>query len=275
LAISSLFLTLGWLVYYELDLIIIGKWFGAKDVAIYAIGFTFLNFLRTLWNTVFSPFSQRFNHFVGMGYLVELKMIINTIIDYTLPLCIVTTVTLFVSAEKLVLFWVGPEYHNSVIILQILILGTAFVFITQPASYYFTAKTKYKYINLKAFSLPLVFIFGLTIFVSKFGIVGIAMSKTIAMFIGFIISTIGISSIINPMRIIRKWFFPTLALSSCIFFLLREILPALFSIHYKSSGQLVILILLLVSVILIGYFILLMAHEKQRKELILLFNNLW
>ncbi len=40
LAFSSLFLTLGWVAYYELDLIIIGKWFGSEEAAIYAIGLT-------------------------------------------------------------------------------------------------------------------------------------------------------------------------------------------------------------------------------------------
>lgn len=67
LALSSLLVTIGWLIYYELDLIAIGKLFGPHEVAIYAIGFTFLTFLRALWNIVFSPYAQRFNHFAGTG----------------------------------------------------------------------------------------------------------------------------------------------------------------------------------------------------------------
>ena len=51
---------------FEFDLIIIGNLFGADDVAIYAISFTILNFLRSMWGAVFSPFSQRFNHYVGL-----------------------------------------------------------------------------------------------------------------------------------------------------------------------------------------------------------------
>ena len=102
-----MFLTVGWLIYYELDLIFIGKLFGPDEVAIYAIGFTFLNFLRSLWNIVFSPYSQRYNHFVGNNSEDEMKKMTYNIIDYTLPLCIVTTTILVLSTKFIVLFLVG------------------------------------------------------------------------------------------------------------------------------------------------------------------------
>ena len=101
LAFSSLFLSIGWIIYYELDLIIIGKLLAPEDIAIYAVGFTFLNFLRNLWNIVFSPFSQRFNHFIGLNNDFELRKLIRQIINYTFPLCVIVTLVLFLSSEKL------------------------------------------------------------------------------------------------------------------------------------------------------------------------------
>ena len=82
LAYSSLFLTIGWFLYYEMDLIIIGKLFSPSKVAIYAVAFTFLNFLRSLWNTVFSPYAQRFNHYEGNESLNEMRNLINKIVYY-------------------------------------------------------------------------------------------------------------------------------------------------------------------------------------------------
>ena len=65
LAYSSLLVTLSWILYYELDLVFIGRWLGARQVAIYAVAFSFLNFTRTFWNALYSPFAHRFNHLTG------------------------------------------------------------------------------------------------------------------------------------------------------------------------------------------------------------------
>ena len=220
LAYSSLFLTIGWLIYYELDIFLIGKIFGPTEVAIYAIGFTFLNFLRSLWNSVFSPFAQRFNHFVGMKKETELKKLITTIIDYSLPLCIIVTVILIVVAEPLILFWVGEKYTESIIILQVLIIGTGFGFVTNPASFYFTAKTKYAYIYAISFTLPLVFILSCLFFIPKLGILGISISKSLSMLTGFVISMIGLSYIYNPLRAIKKWIVNLIIFSGLIIYFL-------------------------------------------------------
>ena len=87
-------------------------------------------------------------------YLVTLHTsLISTIIEYTFPLCVIVTLTLVVVSEPLVLFWVGNDYSDSIVIVQILIVGTGFGFVTNTASFYFTAKTKYSYIYTLAFIL--------------------------------------------------------------------------------------------------------------------------
>lgn len=267
LAYSSLFLTIGWIIYYELDLIFIGKWFGTEEVAIYAIGFTFLNFLRSLWNTVFSPYAQRFNHFAGTKNKVQLKSLIAVIIDYTFPLCVIVTVTLVVVAEPLTLFWVGNTYSESIVIIQILIIGTGFGFITNPANYYFNSNTRYRYIYILAVALPLVFILFVLILPNELGILGISISKLIAMFSGFVISYIGLLKIYNPARIIKKWFLNTLILSSFIIFFLPVLLNKIFPVFEKNSINLVILIFIVTVLIISSYFFLLILKKKQRNDL--------
>ena len=267
LAFSSMFLTIGWLIYYELDLIVIGKWFGPHEVAIYAIGFTFLNFFRTLWNTVFSPYAQRFNHFAGNESVIEMKILITKIIDYTFPLCILTTLILLLGAKYLVLFWVGQEYINSIIILQLLIMGTGFGFITQPANYYFIAKTKYRFIYLLAIILPVLFFFGVVVLKPALGIQAFALSKSMAMLAGFILSIIGLSSIINPMKIMSKWVLNLFLASGFLVFLLPNLLATIFKVQYKNSIQLALLVSLLGAVIGLFYFLILLTKKQQRSDL--------
>ena len=267
LAFSSLFLTIAWLIYYELDLLFIGKWFGPKEVAIYAIGFTFLNFLRTLWNSVFSPFSQRFNHYVGTKNEIELKRLITTLIEYTLPLCIIVTVTLVVVAEPLTIFWVGDMYSESILIIQTLIIGTGFVFVTFPANYYFIAHTKYTYIYAISITLPLVFILFVFVFTPKLGILGISISKSISIFVGFIISAIGLSDIYNPLKAIKKWSVNLLIFSGLIIYYLPIGLNRVFTTIEKSSFNLGLLMFIVAILIIVSYFLLLVLKKNQRNDL--------
>ena len=267
LAFSSLILTMGWVIYYELDLIFIGKWFGTKEVAIYAIGFTFLGFLRTLWNSFFSPFSQRFNHFVVTKNETELKKLIVNIIDYSLPLCVIVTLTLVIFAESLTLFWVGNKYSESIVIMQVLILGTGFGFITSPASYYFIAKTIYRYIYMLAIVLPLTFTISVFLFTPQLGILGISISKSLAMFAGFVISIIGLSEICNPLRIIKKWFINLVIFSFLIIYFSPKLINILFLNFDKSYYNLVFLILIIALLIIVSYFLLLVSKKKQRNDL--------
>jgi len=274
LAFSSLFLTIGWLIYYELDLIVIGKIYGPNEVAIYAIGFTFLNFLRTLWNTVFSPYAQRFNHFAGKNDMLAIKSMITKIIDYTFPLSILTTLVLIISAKYIVLFWVGSDYFNSIIILQLLIIGTGFGFITQPASHYFIAKTQYRFIYLLAIILPVLFFLGVIFLTPTLGIQAFALSKSLAMLAGFILSIVGLSSIINPIKLMSKWIKHLMFSSGLLLLFLPYFLTNIFKVQDRNSIHLVSLILLLGSVIGFNYFIILLTKQKQRRDIKMILNSI-
>lgn len=274
LAYSSLALTIGWIIYFELDLIIIGKTLGPNEVATYAVAFTFLNFLRTLWNTVFSPFSQRFNHYVGLKSDIDLKKLTDTIIDYTMPLCIIVTLVLILGSEKIIIYWVGKFYSDSIILLQILILGTVFGFITKPASYIFTAKTLYKYIYLLAIICPVLFISGVVLLIPNYGLAGIAISKFLAMSGGFVISIVGISKITNPTKFFRKWSIQLLIICLIINYTFSLFLKTTFVDNSKSTMNLVFLLLTMLFTILISYILVLLSKKQQRKDLKIILNSI-
>lgn len=273
LAFSSLFLTIAWVIYYEFDLIIIGKLFGPKEVAIYAVAFTFLNFLRTLWNMVFSPFAQRFNHFVGLNSRKELEALVEKIITYTFPLCIIVTMVLMLFSRELTIFWVGGSFEDSVSILGILILGTGFSFITKPAGYYFVADTKYNYMYSLAIILPIVFLSTLWLLMDSYGVLGVAIAKSFAMFCGFIISFFGIFKCTNPWRGIQKSLFSVTLSGVALYYLAPLISKEVFDHYSKDSWLLLKLLCIMLILILFMCGGVLISGKMFREELMSLLKK--
>tara|TARA_B100001175_G_C19484636_1_gene629056 strand:+ start:412 stop:1962 length:1551 start_codon:yes stop_codon:yes gene_type:complete len=273
LALSSFLLTIGWILYFELDLIIIAKWFTPELVAIYAIGFTFLNFLRNLWNYVFSPFAQRFNHYSALNYDSELKKLIEQIINFTLPLCIIVTLTLILASDKIVYYWVGQNYKDSILILQVLIAGTCFGFVTNPASYFFIAKTKYNYLNLLSVILPLTFFLALFALIPNFDVLGVSISKTLTMFIGFIIYFVGLKSFYNPFISIKKTYLELIIISFVLIFLVPYILETLFASNVKSTINLILLLITLFIIIIFSYLIILFSNKEMKRDFKVILSN--
>jgi O-antigen/teichoic acid export membrane protein len=119
LAIVALLQTLGWVLYYELDLLFIGKLFAPKEVAVYAISFTLLNFLRNIWNIIYSPFAQRFNHYVGLASYSRLRVMTFKLMNFTFPISVLSVLILVISTKYLIISWVGLNYIDSILIFQI------------------------------------------------------------------------------------------------------------------------------------------------------------
>ena len=177
-----------------------------------------------------------------------------------------------VVAEPLTIFWVGNMYSESIVIMQTLIIGTCFGFLTYPASYYFTAKTKYRYIYMTAILLPLVFVISVFLLTPKLGVLGISISKSLAIFAGFIISIIGLSDIYNPLNVIKKWSVNLLIFSGLIIYYLPIGLNIVFTTLEKSSFNLVFLIFIVAILIIVLYFVLLILKKKQRNDLKLIYQ---
>jgi O-antigen/teichoic acid export membrane protein len=217
LAFSSLFLTFSYIIYFELDLVIIGKFFGPNEVAIYAIGFTLLNFTRNLWNIIYGPFSQKFNHYVALNDVFNLRILTSKLISFTFPISVLSVILLVISAKYIVISWVGMGYIQSILIFQILILGSLFNFVQQPSSYYFISTTNYRYLNLSAFVTPFIFIISFLFLFTWLGVIGLAVAKILAIIVSSIISFFGIKNIVDFKRILREWYLSILVNSIVIF----------------------------------------------------------
>jgi len=188
LAFSSLFGTVTWILYYELDSIAIGKLIGAEAVAIYAIGLTLLGFLRSILGVFFAPFSARFNHFIGLGKDIEFKSFYNHVITIMLPIVVFPIVAVAIMAKGLTISWVGTEYTESVIIVQILMFCNILGFISYPSGLMLMAREKLKQMYIINALLPLIFWVGVILTVRLWGVESFAIFKIAAFIISGLIN---------------------------------------------------------------------------------------
>lgn len=181
LAFGSLFSTIMFILYYELDTLAIAKIFGPEKVAIYAIGFIILSFLRSLFGVLYAPFLARFNHFIGLHDLDGLRKLYRNIVILTLPLVIFPIVSLVLLMGPLIHSWVGNYYEKSVLIAQLLILSCLGGFITYPASFLIISQEKIKIIYYTSAISAIVFWTGIVLTIPYIGLTSFALLKFIIM----------------------------------------------------------------------------------------------
>lgn len=258
LALTSLYLTITWILYYELDPVIIGKFIGANEVAIYAIGLTVLSFFRGILGILFSPFSSRFNHFVGLADIEGLKKFYFQVTIVMAPLVVIPLVTVTLLAEPIVLSWVGVNYSESIDIVKFLTLCNLFAFITYPAGMLLMAQQRVKEMYFVNTLIPIVFWCGIILSYSFLGLLSFAVFKLIAFVMSAIVYYFIVLKFLNItlyesfQKIVRPLFIPI------IFLFVTTFIVKDFVSCEKSKFNLLIVagisILLLLGAFIIQYF---------------------
>lgn len=157
LAFGSFLITLIFILYYEMDLVVIGKLSGAEMAGFYGVGMALMGFLRGIFGSVYSPFSARFNHFVGLNELLNLKTIFYSVMIFTIPLVVFPVISLIVLMKPFILCWVGVNYKISIIVAQFLVATFMYSFIDYPVSILLTSQVRIKV--MCAISIMTVFIY--------------------------------------------------------------------------------------------------------------------
>lgn len=182
LAVSSIISTVSWIVFFQIDSLIISKFFGIRAVATYAIPYVLLTFINNLYNTIYYPFLFRFNQFTISANNERLYAFLNKIFEITLPLFIFPISILLLLLNPLITSWVGPEYINSVLIGQILLTSLFWLFFTMPFSYLLLSREKIRVLNINSFLLPCIFILFIFFFKGQISILSLAVGKSFALF---------------------------------------------------------------------------------------------
>jgi O-antigen/teichoic acid export membrane protein len=180
LAFSSLFATLMWIAYYELDIIAIGLLLGASAVAIFALAFTFMKFIRTLVSIIFSPFVSRYNHYVGLDNFEGLRALVFKVVRISMPIVIMTSISVVLLSKNLVLTWAGTEYAESGIILFLLAINFAYSFFVIPASNMLVTLERLREMYFISFLMVAIFWVGVFLTQSYWGVYSFAIFKTVA-----------------------------------------------------------------------------------------------
>lgn len=221
LAFTTLFATLGWLVYYELDMLFISSHIGVTSLAYYSIAFALINFLRSLLGTLFSPFQARFNHFIGLSDLSGLRVYYQKVLGLTAPPVIFVVLTVFLLMKPFIVSWVGPGYRPSIVIGQLLIWIYFLSYFQYPAGVLLVAQQRVKEINFITLFNVVVFWAGVLVSYRVLGVVSIALFK-LATFVlaGAYYAYVSVRFVGDPMRTLSRLYLPLLVPSGFLVVLL-------------------------------------------------------
>lgn len=271
LAFASLFMTVSWIFYYELDSVAIGKFLGANQVAIYAIGLTVLSFFRSIFGILFAPFNVRFNHFVGSGDESVLKSFYLQIVTILAPMVVFPIIAIAILARPIVLTWVGADYEASIEIVQFLVFCNVFAFISYPTNFMLLAKERQKVLYFISTLLPFVFWIGIAVSIGLWGVKSFAVFKLVAFIISalvlfkLMIEYLELQLLDSIKKIFSPMLFPILVLILGSF-IVRSYLP-----QEKSKINLIIVaitigVLIFVSFV-IQYFVSVNWREQMNKTI--------
>jgi O-antigen/teichoic acid export membrane protein len=180
LAYSGLYILIFWIFFYELDQIVIGKIFGSEQVAQYSIAFTFITFFRSIFGILYSPFSIRANHFIGMNDNIGLKEFCINVLSITTPIVLLITIAFNIILENFITSWVGIDYKSSIPLARFMIL----LFTLSPISYLtsiiLSAKVRIKELYILATIQPFIYWIGVFLTYSFLGLTSFGAFKFIA-----------------------------------------------------------------------------------------------
>lgn len=245
LAISSLLITIAWVLYFEMDSMILSKFYGLNVLAIYGIGFVMVSFIRTLYNVVFSPFLSIFNHKIGIGNEDGMYSTFGKLIMIIMPLLVLVPIILCVNMPSIIDLWVGGQYVQGVGIYRILVIMIGLTGLSIPLSHLIIALSGNQILRINALILPVFFYLFLICLHSIFQHYNLAVSKLITILISVITSYYLFSKRYKNLSI--YFVKPTLYITVCgviayfLWFLLAYLLPNGFDI-YGKIGRLLILV---------------------------------
>ena len=215
LALSSLLTTISFILWYEVDAVILGAYYGPEVVSVYAIGFTLLSLFRTVYNTIYSPFLTRFNHFVGAKNEFALCQSFRFLTKTTLPLCIIPPAVIIFYMRDIIATWLGCNYSSSVYISQLYVATAALSHgFLVPISFLMISKSQHAVLRVASVTMPIVFYSSLFIFHFYFGNESLAYAKILTAIFNLTLTfylvsnNLGIKSLNVYASVLKKIIFP-------------------------------------------------------------------
>lgn len=182
LAFNSLFVSIAWLLFYEIDLLLVTSLAGALAGAQYAIAYNIANVLRNLLGTIYYPFTVKFNH-LYISNKEQLKATFYIILKLGSYLLIPGLTILAVFSRPLILSWVGQDFLPSVIIMQLLIASYFFYPLNTPIAAIIMTKLNIRVLYINSILMVIIQYLGLGLFY-KYGDFGIILAALKVLCVG-------------------------------------------------------------------------------------------
>lgn len=177
---ASLVMMASAVIYFELDQVVISNVIGIEAVATYAAALSVLQLVRTYNAIVYSPYTSRYNHFVGLNDYYGLTHFVNKMIVLFAPILIVPILTISFSAEPFVISWVGEQYREAAILVSFLVLSFVLNFVQIPINQYLVANELNGVLVKYNLLTPFVFWLGVILLVGSMNTEAFAIMKFIA-----------------------------------------------------------------------------------------------
>lgn len=221
LAYPSFINMISWVIFYELDQIVVGKYIGAKEVAYFAIGLMFASLFRSIFGIIFGPFLVRANYYVASKDDNGLKQFLAKILMVTAPFTFIPTIVFSFISEPLILSWVGNIYEESILMAKFFSLLFTLSFVSYSANIYLTAKERIKELYTVAILMPFIYWIGIYLSYSNFGIIAFPVMKLLTILVSIIYFLIILNNNkIVSFRFLFQEIFVKLMISSLVLFLL-------------------------------------------------------
>lgn len=267
LALSGMLLTISWIIYYELDSVIIGRLLGAEAVAIYAIAFSMLSFFRAILGVVYSPYQTRLNYFKATDDFENMKNFSRNIIVFSFPLVVFPILIIYVNMGPIVMSWVGDGYFSSIAVAKLLVLCNLFAFISYPGGQLLSTNEKTVEMSRIAWVIPLVYWIGIGMTYRYYGLESFGYFKLLAFIVSIIFYSRYLSNFfsLSIIELFAKILQPYYKIIIIQFPLLLACRPLFQVEHSKTS--LFTNVLLLISLFLISTVLLLLFDTPYKTEI--------
>lgn len=266
LAFASLFVTICWILYYELDNIVISRLLGSKAVATFAVAFTILTVFRNLFGILFGPYQTRFNYFVGLGDMNGLHTFAKKIMAFYLPICIVPIIVLFIVSKPFIYSWVGPAYNESPAILSALVLCNVLAFLSYPSGIYIAAVEKIKQLYISSTVSVVSYWVGVIVLYQSLGVLAFAVMKSTAMILSALYTYFVMFYLMQEsgwhflLELAKKYIVPT------ILFVVACYIVEPYMMFEKGRDYLVINVAIIIGLGILGYGLYYVLSSFFRKE---------
>jgi O-antigen/teichoic acid export membrane protein len=267
LALSGLFTTIMWIIYYELDSLVIGKFLGVEKLAVYAVGLNLLSFCRGILGAAYGPFTARMNHFIGLNNQSGLRSFCFHLIKIFSPFIFLALICLSIMVDPFILSWVGVDYNNSIPIARWLLLCNLFAFISYPGATLLSGLERIKEIYIVSLLNPLIYWGGILLFYPKYGLPVFGIFKCVAFYIStlFYVNFLAIFLNISRWSFIKRIFMPLVApciVLLCLGCIIKPYLPL-----SKSPRNLFVTLMTLGLIILFALIVQLFFSRELREKI--------